>query len=167
METNFPTPTSNQIQKFSSNLPKPQNTNLYTMVYSILIFAFRKPGTTPAEFKAHYESSHVPLIKSIAGPLFPTSHTRRYLHRSEVSETSSDDKNAKYPAKVLLGTQANFEYDAFAELTFKDEAAFGAFFGHVTKDENAAKIAADEEKFLDRAKTTVVVVGETVVTSGA
>jgi uncharacterized protein (TIGR02118 family) len=127
------------------------------MTYSILIFAFRKPGTTPAEFKAHYEGSHVPLVKSIAGPLFPISHIRTYLHR-----TDSDE----YPASVLVGGQADFQYDAFAELTFKDEAAFGAFFGTVSSPENAAKIAADEELFLDRSKMTVVLVGDRTSTSG-
>jgi len=128
------------------------------MVYSILLFAFRRPGTTPAEFKAHHEGSHVPLVKPIAGPLFLISHTRYYLQRSS-------DASGEYPATVLVGAQANFQYDAFAELKFKDEAAFGAFFAHVSSDENAAKIAADEEKFLDRAKITVVVISDCTTTS--
>jgi len=135
------------------------------MVYSVLLFAFRKPGTSPAEFKAHYEGTHIPLLKSIAGPLFPISHTRRYIHRSEVSEPTGNEKNAKYPASLLAGEQADFGYDAFAELTFKDEAAFGAFFGHMNSAENAEKIAADEDKFLDRARMTAVVVGDCVVTT--
>lgn len=66
----------------------------------------------------------------------------------------------------MIGTQADFDYDAFAELKFKDQAAFGEFFGCVTLAENAEKIAADEEKFLDRNRMTVVVVGETHVTLG-
>lgn len=37
------------------------------MTYSVLIFAYRKPGTTPEQFRAHYEGSHVPLVKEIAG----------------------------------------------------------------------------------------------------
>lgn len=135
------------------------------MVYSVLIFAFRKPGTTPAEFKAHYEGSHVPLVKSLAGPHFPISHTRTYLHRTEDGNATGND-NAKYPASVLIGPQSEFEYDAFAELKFADQAAFGAFFGLMQTPEVAEKIAADEEKFLDRPKMTAVVVGEVNVTMG-
>lgn len=37
------------------------------MTYSILIFAYRKPGTTPEQFRAHYEGKHVPLVKEISG----------------------------------------------------------------------------------------------------
>jgi hypothetical protein len=131
------------------------------MTYSILIFASRKEGTHPAEFKNHYETSHVPLIKSLAGPLFPISHTRTYLHRSK----DEADNEPAYPATVLVGSQADFQYDAFAELKFKDEAAFGAFYGCVTSSENAAKIAADEELFLNRGKMSVVVVGDCTSTS--
>lgn len=41
------------------------------MTYSILIFAYRKPGTTPEQFRAHYEGKHVPLIKEISGEYVP------------------------------------------------------------------------------------------------
>jgi len=135
------------------------------MVYSVLIFAFRKQGTTPNEFKAHYEGSHVPLVKSLAGPHFPISHTRTYLHRTEDTNATGDN-NAKYPASVMIGNQSDFDYDAFAELKFKDQGAFGAFFNLMQTPENAEKIAADEEKFLDRPKMAVVVVGEVNVTTG-
>lgn len=123
------------------------------MVFTVLIFAYRKAGVSAAEFKAHFESSHVPLIKSIAGPLFPLSHTRRYIERS------GDD------AKVLIGTQADFEYDVIAELTFADEASFGAFYGTMQKEENAARLESDENAIADRSKTKVVVIGETITTS--
>jgi hypothetical protein len=43
------------------------------MVQTILIFAYRKLGTTPERFRDHYEGSHVPLIKEIAGEHFPLS----------------------------------------------------------------------------------------------
>jgi len=53
------------------------------------------------------------------GPLFPISHTRTYLQRSEAGD--------EYPATVLVGGQADFKYDAFAELKFKDGAALEHF----------------------------------------
>lgn len=137
------------------------------MVYTILIFAYRKPGTTPAEFKAHYENNHIPLVFSIAGPLAPISHKRRYIHRTEVEEPTGDGENAKYPPTVLYGSPAMFDYDAVAEVKFKDEAAFGAFFGHVSSPEHKAKIAEDEDKFLDRTRMTVVLVGDCTTTTPA
>ncbi|KAI2622480.1 EthD domain-containing protein [Hypoxylon sp. NC1633] len=123
------------------------------MTYSILVFAYRKPGTTPEQFKAHYEGSHVPLLRELAGLHFPLSHTRRYIHRSAGQ------------ASVLIGNQEDFDYDAFAELTFEDATAFQTFFGVVQQPDIAAKIAADEEHFLDHSRMLVVVLGETHVTT--
>lgn len=54
---------------------------------------------------------------------------------------------------MLLGSQIDFDYDAFAELTFADVAAFQTFFGITQQPENAARIAADEDQFLDRSKS--------------
>ena len=139
------------------------------MPYIILVFAYRKPGLSPADFKAHYENCHVPLLQSLAGDTFPNSHVRRYIQRSENKSTSAPEahsgNNVNTPAAVLVGTQADFEYDAFAELTFDDEAAFQAFFARVGQGKAAEKIAEDEEKFLDRGKMRVVVVRECIVTN--
>ncbi|EMR69549.1 putative inositol-3-phosphate synthase protein [Eutypa lata UCREL1] len=113
------------------------------MAYSVIIFAYRKPGTTPEQLKAHYENSHVPPGQA----------------------ESSTERNATTPASVLIGSQADFDYDAFAELVFKDETAFQTFMGVMQKPENAAEVAADEEQFLDRSKMTVVLVGDTTTTT--
>ncbi|KUI67767.1 hypothetical protein VM1G_02939 [Cytospora mali] len=134
------------------------------MTYSALIYTSRKVGTTPEQFRAHYESSHVPLVKEITGAHYPISHTRRYIQRT-AGKAEGTERNANFPASVLIGTQADFEYDAIAELTFKDVGAFQTFFSIAQQPENAARITADEEKFLDRSMTTAVVVGETLITT--
>ena len=138
------------------------------MVFTVLVFAFRKPGLSPADFKTHYETRHVPLLKSLAGQDFPKSHVRRYLQRSELESppptAAVDDTSAKYPATVMVGTQNDFGYDAFGELIFENEAAFQAFFAKVSQGEAAQKIAEDEEHFLDRPKMTAVVLGDTIGT---
>ncbi|KAK2604280.1 hypothetical protein N8I77_007224 [Diaporthe amygdali] len=134
------------------------------MTYSVLIFAYRKPGTTPEQFRAHYEGKHMPLVKEIGGEHFPLSHTRRYIHRTE-GKTEDTERNANFPATVLMGSQTDFDYDAIAELTFADASAFQTFFGLYQQPENAARIAADEEQFLDRPRMSVVVVGETLSTN--
>jgi EthD domain len=134
------------------------------MPYTILLLAYRKPGVSPTEFKSHYESSHVPILQSIAGSLFPTSHTRRYIHRVQGSADGGAD-NTSHPATVLIGEQADFEYDAIVELVFDNEAAFHAFSARISESEAAERIARDENLFLDRAKMKAVVVGDCNVTT--
>lgn len=167
------------------------------MTYSIIIFAYRKPGTTPEQFKKHYEESHIPLLREIAGETFPLSHTRRYILRAE-GEAEGTTRNATTPASVLMGSQADFDFDATAELIFKDAAEFQKFcmlppppfpsFHHRATHENsfppehfglhryvvkalqgtpanAAKLGANEELFLDLTKTSIAIVGETLVTT--
>ncbi len=127
---------------------------------SVLIFAYRELGTTPEQFKAHYEGSHVPLVRELAGASFPLSHTRRYLHRTQNQADSNTARNPSTPATVLIGTQDDFDYDAIAELTFEDAAAFQTFFSLMQQPENAAEIAADEDKLLDRTRMPIVVLGD-------
>ena len=118
---------------------------------------------TPAEFKTYYENSHMPLVQRIGGVHFPKSHTRSYIQRSEVdtSATSTGDgENAKYPATVLIGNQAEFDYDSVAELVFEDQTHFQLFMGAISENEAAKTLAADEEKFLDRGKMRAVMVDE-------
>ena len=66
------------------------------MTVSILLLAYRKPGTTPEQFQAYYEEKHVGLVKELAGEDYPLSHTRRYIQRVEGAGTT--ERNAKYPA---------------------------------------------------------------------
>lgn len=80
------------------------------------------------------------------------SHTRRYIHRTEV-KTEDTEHKANFPATVLIGSQADFDYDAIAELSFADASAFQTFFGLYQQPENAARIAADEEQFIDRPRS--------------
>lgn len=49
------------------------------MTYSVLIFAYRKPGTTPEQFRAHYEGKHVPLVKEIGGEYVPAPAPGRHF----------------------------------------------------------------------------------------
>jgi EthD domain len=134
------------------------------MPYTAIIFAYRKPTTTPAHFKTMYETKHIPLVQSIAGPLFPISHTRRYLARTEGSPQVGSDTST-YPATVIVGSQADFDYDAIAELVFSDQDAFQAFFAKVSEPANAQRLAEDEDSFLDRSRMRAVALDGTVVTT--
>lgn len=50
--------------------------------------------------------------------------------------------------------------DCISEVTFQDEAHFHTFYRNIYAKENAAIIARDEENFLERGKTRIIVVGE-------
>lgn len=92
----------------------------------------------PAAFKSHYESTHVSLLQSIAGSHFPKVHVRRYVHRTESSASSTNDKD--YPATVLMGAQSDFKYDAIAELVFDNETGYQTFFGLVCQQEGGRRL---------------------------
>jgi hypothetical protein len=128
------------------------------MTFSFLLFITRKPTLSPAEFKTHWDTKHIELLKAIAGDAFPLTHTRRYIART--------NQNDAWPAAVLVGAQQDFTYDGIAELVFPDEAAFQTFFGVVSEPGAAARIAADEEAFIVRGEMRAVVLGETAVTVG-
>lgn len=51
--------------------------------------------------------------------------------------------------------------DCIAEMTFDSEARFQEFYKKIYAKENAAIMARDEEKFLEKGKTRVIVIGET------
>ncbi|KAI1380046.1 EthD domain-containing protein [Hypoxylon crocopeplum] len=133
------------------------------MTYSVIVFVTRKPGTTPEQFKHHYDNVHIPLIRGIAGPFFPLSHTRRYIYRSE-GEAQDTTRNAATPAQVLLGSQADFDYDAIIEMTFSDAEAFQGFLGCLHGAENGPTVIGDEERFIDRAQFRAAILGTTETT---
>ncbi|KAF3067201.1 hypothetical protein GL218_08690 [Daldinia childiae] len=133
------------------------------MAFSILFFFTRKAGISPEEFKEHLENIHMPILQEVAGPHFPLSHRRHYIQRTQ-GQGEGTTRNASTPAQILLGSQADFDYDVVAELTFQDAAAFQTFMAFSHTPEKAAKVGADQELFLDRSQLRAVVVGGTEVT---
>ncbi|KAL4790361.1 EthD domain-containing protein [Aspergillus venezuelensis] len=124
------------------------------MPFKALLYVTRKPGTTPAEFKTHYETVHVPLIKKLAGDLFPLSHRRLYLARPGPGDDCS------YPVAVVLGDQGDFTYDCITELTFPDEKAMQIFFAKRMEPGTKEVVEEDENKFLQADKLKLVVLGD-------
>lgn len=140
------------------------------MPFTFLLFIPRNPALTPTEFKTHWETIHIPLLKSIAGPLFPLTHTRHYISRPAQDpshpdpKSNSDKDNEAWPAAVLVGTQEDFTYDGIAELVFENEVAFHTFMAKMGEEENAKRISEDEERFIVRERMRAVVKGGTEVT---
>ena len=138
--------------------------NNFRMTYTIVAFLWRKPGTTPSEFKNHYENTHIPLLLSLMGPLFPLTHSRFYLRRHPEEGSSSATAVTNYQPTVYVGTHSDFDYDLYCTLEFEDEKGFDAFHQRMQDPEVAPKIAEDEEKFIDSQKLTVAAIHEPVIT---
>ncbi|KAJ5601187.1 hypothetical protein N7510_010721 [Penicillium lagena] len=135
------------------------------MTVRILIFAPRKPDLTPAQFQHHYETVHVPLVQKIAGSDFPVSHKRLYLARQPADGVA--DGSPSYPAVVFLGEQAQFDFDAIADVSFEDQKHFEAFRVKFEEPEAAKILEEDEERFLDRKKIRIVMLGDATETKRA
>ncbi|KAK2733130.1 hypothetical protein FQN55_003744 [Onygenales sp. PD_40] len=127
------------------------------MSLRVVLLSYRKPDIPPEEFKAHYDGTHVPLMKSLLGPLFPLSHTRRYIQRI-LNTGNSANLNTQYPATVLSGAQADFGFDAVTEMVFEDQDTFQKFTAACMAPEVAEKVREDCEKFLDLERGTPMVV---------
>jgi hypothetical protein len=123
------------------------------MPFKVILFAHRKEGITPTQFREHLEGTHMPLIKKFGGDLFPLSHLRRYVARPE-------EVDGAWPPAVLVGDPATVPYDVMTEMTFADEAAFRAFFARYQEEEVIKALSEDEKLFMDSSKMTAFVVGE-------
>jgi len=157
------------------------------MTYSILITNYRKPGTTPEQFRDGCEEL-VLFLKELTGEHFPLSHIRHYIqrivryahqktssHRFPTNTTcftlqegpkteTNSELNPTTPATVFVGAQTDADWDCVSELIFADETAFQAYLGLMMRPDNWAKIQEAEGKVIDSAKNKIVVVGEAVVT---
>ena len=128
------------------------------MAFRVVLFAYRKPGLSPQDFKQRYEDVHIPLVKDISGSLFPLSHTRRYISLSKTS--SEESTEATYEPELISGEPSDMPYDAITEMRFDTREDFYNFATLLNEPANAAKIAADCAEFLDTTKSPTMVVLE-------
>jgi hypothetical protein len=88
-------------------------------------------------FVDYYENHHIPLIRSLAPP--PVVYRRHYLVRDELRVGDVD-------------------FDVVTELGFPDRTAYLAWRTAVGSGAAGERVAADEARFLDRARTRATVV---------
>lgn len=117
-----------------------------------LIFMFkRKPGLTHEQFHAHYENSHVPLVRKYLSHLF-VDYRRNYV-TGALGETSQTSRDA---------IEQDLGFDAITELWFADEAAV-AEMRAITSDETIGRLFYEDElEFFDRAACRMVTCQEIV-----
>lgn len=109
----------------------------------LLNFLVRRPGMSPAEFREHYETSHVPM----ALRTFPqiVEHRRNYPVEGSVFFPEGVDQ----------------PWDCVAEIWFRDSSGFGDMMQFLTDPVASAEIASDGEAFLDGPKCGMMLVDET------
>lgn len=120
--------------------------------YTILITVFRKAGMSPEDFHKHYEDVHMPLIRKLAGPLIPLSHTRLYVTR----EGPECKEKMVQPATNGEG----IEYDAIAELVFRDQEHSHNYWKVLYAPETNGALYDDELKFMTRERLRIVEMGK-------
>lgn len=121
------------------------------MTIKILWMLKRKPGTTQAQFREHYERSHAAIARKYVGHLL-MSYTRNY-------QTEAWGGTATDPAGFR---QRPFDYDCVTELVVADEAAFEEMGRIFAAPEASTELVEDELVFLDREATVMLRCDEVV-----
>lgn len=112
----------------------------------ILSYLTKRDGMTLEEFVDYYENHHVPLILSLAPP--PAVYKRHYVQRGD---------------QLNIG-EGDVDFDVVTEQVFADRTEFLSWIGAVTAGNAGERVAADEARFLDRARTRACVVSDYVTT---
>ena len=110
----------------------------------IVLCLTRKEGTTPEQFKQHYETSHAPLAMKHLGHLYK-SYQRNY----------ADFRTPTLGEREQGVSQAAPLYDCITVIQLEDDAALDEFWRIGTSPGMAELFAEDEEKFLDREKLVI------------
>ncbi|KAF2133212.1 hypothetical protein P153DRAFT_363424 [Dothidotthia symphoricarpi CBS 119687] len=132
------------------------------MGYSVIIFVTRSSALSSEQFKDYYENQHIPLARSLVGACnWPIKFTRRYLARI-YRQGFGGPANPDHPLLTLRGAMPDLDCDCVAELIFENEKIFQRFYAKLYEKDNAAKLAADESRFLEVRLTKAVVIGETI-----
>jgi uncharacterized protein (TIGR02118 family) len=105
----------------------------------------RKPGISHSEFREYYEANHVPLCTSLLPPV-------EFYRRNYVIDGTTFG---------TIGFETgSFPYDVLTELGFADRKAYEDFLEVAGRPEISARIAADEEQFMDRASVALFLVDQ-------
>lgn len=108
----------------------------------------RKPGMSIEDFRTYYETRHAPLIASFLPP--GVEYRRTYV-----------DHAGLFGANVARPEdQPGIDCDVITTLSFPTEEIFTAAMGALRSPENAARVAADEENFIDRPRKRIFVTAD-------
>jgi len=105
----------------------------------------RRADLSRDAFIDYYERHHAPLILSLIPGI--VDYRRNY---------------GLFEGAFIFPGAAPIDFDVVTELWFADRAAYDAAMSVATREDVAARIAADEENFLDRSATRMFLVEERV-----
>ncbi len=106
----------------------------------VLSFLTKREDIETQAFIDYYEDHHVPLVLSLAAP--PAVYKRNYLVRGDEFNREDD----------------TIDFDVVTELIFPDRDGFVGWIEKLSVE----AIGTDEQKFLDRSRTTAYVIEEHV-----
>ena len=109
----------------------------------------RRADLSREAFIDYYETRHVPLIRSLLPGI--VDYRRNF---------------ADFDGAYVNAGAAPFDFDVVTELWFADRAAYDQAMARVADPAIGARIAADEENFLDRSGTRMFLVEERVSPAG-
>jgi uncharacterized protein (TIGR02118 family) len=115
----------------------------------------RREGLSFEQFRTYWSGEHAALVRRHAGALG--------IFRYVQSHTVAHDANAA----LRENRQTLPPYDGVAEIYFKDLAALAQ--GNLSPQAQAAQaeLTADEDRFIDRSRSTLFVSEETIVIGSA
>lgn len=109
-------------------------------MYKLMAFISRKPGTSPEEFRAYYESKHTKVIAEVAPPM--AAYRRNYLKFGEAFSRSEE----------LI------DFDVVVDMEFVNREDCQRWFDAFRNPDAFAKVLEDERQFLDADRVRVCVV---------
>ena len=113
------------------------------MPFKTIALLKAKPGISRAEFVDYYETRHAPLVRELMPGI--VDYRRNYVQAD---------------GAFAFAETPPFDYDSVTEIWYRDRAAYDAAIAAVSQPDAAARLAADEENFIDRARTRMFVVEE-------
>lgn len=111
----------------------------------IIFMLKRKPGTTPEQFRDHYENSHVKLAQKYIG------HLLKDYNRNYPTFTGLDPSGGE-PKPYDTG------YDCITEMMMENQADVDEMTRIFNDPEINPILVEDELKFLDKPSTVMIVV---------
>lgn len=103
----------------------------------------RRPDLSREDFIAYYETHHAPLIRRLLPDI--VDYRRNYV---------------QLEGAFLFPGAAPIDFDVITEIWLADRAAYDRFITAAVQEDIANQIAQDEENFLDRTATRMLVVDE-------
>ncbi|EUC26871.1 hypothetical protein COCCADRAFT_113144 [Bipolaris zeicola 26-R-13] len=113
------------------------------MTFTKIAIIYKAPHLSFEQFKAHYEISNVPLVKSLQDERYaPLLYKRRYIKLNTESKSPG--------------------FDAITELVFKDESTYRKWEAHLAEGDRDKRIFEDSLTFTNGEKSGYLAIDEVI-----